>query len=317
MTNDLTIAGLDPNNISALADMFGGGVSNDDLSSGVSASFPVLSFKGKVWRVKHKGEEKTVLNDEGDPISSLSAVLVQASPQISKLYYEKKYAEGDDAAPTCFSLDGIKPDKSSEKIQSETCATCPHNVWGSRVTENGNKTKACADNRRVAVVPYPDLTNNNDGPMLLRVPPASLASLVALRDQLEQLKLPYQAVVVKMGFDNELAFPKLVFKPVRALDINEAKQVREMMESDQVKRMFSEVVDEGSEPKSQPEPAPAPKPKKNPEPAPAPEPEPEPETASNPEPEPEPKSSKQEAADPGTVEDDDDIDSLIGNVLGS
>jgi len=321
MSTDITLAGFDPNQVPALADMFGGQERNDDLSQGVSASFPVLSFKGKVWRVKHKGEEKTVLNNDGDPVASLTAVLMKASPNISKLYYEKQYAEGDDAAPTCFSLDGIKPDPASEKKQSETCAVCPHNVWGSRVTDNGNKTKACADNRRIAVAPYPDIDNAGDGPMLLRVPPASLASLVSFKEKLDELKLPYQAVVVKIGFDTNLAYPKLVFTPVRALTLEEAEKVKGYMESEQVNNMFTEVVDEGdkaSQKAAESTSAAAdPKPSDEPKASPAPStttPEPQPE----PQPEPKPETPKQTAADEGQVADegDEDLNARLASILG-
>jgi hypothetical protein len=258
--------------------------SNKDLTEGVQPSFAVVTFRGKVWRVRHKGEDRVVkMNNE--PVQSIVAVICKASPAISKLYYAKAYAEGDDVPPDCYSLDGVVPDVTAVNKQSPTCASCRHNVWGSRITESGSKAKACADNRRLAIVPYPDLANESfGGPMLLRVPPTSLIELARLGDALKQYHLPYQAVVVKISFDWDVAYPKLVFTAVRPLTVAEAKVVHDHMESEAVLRMLVEPV-QGDE--TNPEPAAATqRPTEAPQPAPAPEPTPEPKPAPEPAPAP-------------------------------
>jgi hypothetical protein len=93
----------------------------------------------------------------GQPLFSLDVVLLKANPQLSKLYYSKAYAEGDDGAPDCSSANGITPDSGVPNPQSASCAGCPQNVWGSKITPQGTKTKACADMRRLAVVPERDI----------------------------------------------------------------------------------------------------------------------------------------------------------------
>ncbi len=239
--NALAIAGM--NDIAALEDLrhLFEDTSPSDLSEGIAQSYPIVSFKGKVWRVKHKGEERAVKDPTtGDPVASILAVVVKASSRISKLFYDKRYQEGDDAAPDCFSLDGLFPDPSVQKPPHTACATCPKNAWGSRVNESGQKLKACSDHKRIAIVPYPDLDNQGNGPMLLRIPPASLQNLATLGTQLQSMKIPYQAVVVKISFDHELAYPKLTFTPVRALTREEATVVRRQMESLEVERMLSQ-----------------------------------------------------------------------------
>jgi hypothetical protein len=273
-----------------------------------------------------------VLTDDGDPVSSLTAVIVKASPKISKLYYAKSYQEGDDSAPDCFSTDGIRPDASVENPPCATCAICPKNQWGSRITDAGQKLKACSDSKRIAVVPYPDVTNDGNGPMLLRIPPASLQALAGLQKPLDQLKLPYQAVVVKIGFEHDAAYPKLTFKPVRAVEPQEAKVIRDHLASPELERMLSEPareeVDEqkakAAEPslseraaakeKPKAEPKPAAKAETKPEPKAEPKPEPKPE----PEAEPEKATAKQQAMDTGEVADieDDEINSMLANILG-
>lgn len=319
--------------------------SNDDLSEGVQPSFAVVTFRGKVWRVRYKGDDIIIKGGDGEPVSSIVAVIVKASPAISKIFYIKSYADGDDHPPDCYSLDGVRPEPNVPNKQCDTCAACPNNVWGSRVTDTGAKAKACSDNRRLAVVPYPDVRNEAfGGPMLLRVPPTSLQELVRFADQLKQAQVPYQAIVVKISFDFELAYPRLVFTPVRALNVNEANTIAEYIKSEQLHRMLMEPVqgDEtnpaangAAEPASpqvpavvaQPQPAPpkpqaAPAPQAQPAAQPAaPARKPEPELASmvmptlEPEPEekPKPSAAKAATAEISTVSNDlnDMIKSLI------
>lgn len=215
------------------------GGDNSDLSSGIGAAFPVVSFKGKVWRVRYQGEARPVLLN-GDPVPAILAVIVKANPLLSKVFYAGAYEEGGTDAPDCFSLDGIKPDASADKPQCATCAACPHNVWGSKITPQGTKTKACGDSRRLAVVPYPDIANEAyGGPMLLRVPPASFRELVRYTKELDDMGAQYSAVVTRIGFDLEAAFPKLTMKAVRALTVDEYRQVVAMRDLETVERMLS------------------------------------------------------------------------------
>lgn len=191
-----------------------------DLTSGAEAGFPVLSIKGRVFRVKYGGEER-VLQHQGQPIFALDVVLVKANPNLSKLYYAKAYAEGDDAPPACSSANGIIPDAGVSLPQSPTCALCQHNVWGSKITPQGTKTKACADTRRVALIPERDLECKTWGaPLLLRIPAASLQPLSEYARTILGGK-PYSAVVTRISFDLDVAYPKLTFMPIRWLNPTE------------------------------------------------------------------------------------------------
>ena len=214
-------------------------VDNKALSEGIASSFPVLSFRGKVWRVRYQGEATPILM-EGDPVPAILCVIVQANPLLSKLYFAGAYEEGSSDAPTCFSLDGKAPDASAEAPQAASCAACPHNVWGSKITPQGSKTKACSDSRRLAVVPYPDLANEAyGGPMLLRVPPASFKELVRFSKHLDDIGGHFSAVVTRIGFDLEAAYPKLVMREVRALTAAEYKTVVGLRDAETVERMLS------------------------------------------------------------------------------
>lgn len=201
---------------------------NGDLSGGISGGYPVLSYKGKTWALS-EGDKREVIMRPGtddEPASALEVVIVAANSALSKVYYEGGYVEGSDAKPVCYSNDSIRPAADAERPQCATCAACPKNAWGSRITENGSKGKACSDSRRIAVVPSGDLEH----PMLLRVPAATLKDLKAYADMLTRRNAPYQAVVTKIAFDPTVAHPKFTFKAVRWLNAQEAETVAQTMQ---------------------------------------------------------------------------------------
>lgn len=203
-----------------IAAMQGG--ANTDLTQGVNSSYPIISYKGKVWHV-NEGDNSTLVADEesGDPKASIEVVLLKANPKLSKIYYEAGYEEGSTAKPDCYSNDSITPALDAQTPQHTTCGGCPHNAWGSRITDAGGKGKECGDSRRMAVAPVGEL----DRPMLLRVPAASLKELTEFGKTLDKRSAPYSAVVTKVGFDHEVAFPKLTFKALRWLDEEEVEKV--------------------------------------------------------------------------------------------
>ena len=217
------------------------GLTNDLLVSG-GGGYPTVSIKGKVFTLK-RGDEKTLITDSNDePARSLEVVILKAGPagdKLSKVYYASGYTEGSDAKPLCYSNDGIAPGVNATEPQAKTCATCPKNIWGSHVSEDGKKGKACSDSKRLAIAPAGQV---ND-PMLMRVPAASLKALTAFGQQLAKRGVPYQAVVAKIGFDYSVAHPALTFKPVGFVDESTLMEIKEVVESDLVKRICGEVED--------------------------------------------------------------------------
>ena len=205
--------------------------SNSDLTSGVGQSYPILSFKGRMWHVAQGATRTLIENEDGDARSSIEVVLMKSNPALSKLYYEGGYVEGSTDKPTCFSNDGIVPDASSTAKQAKACNVCPHNQWGSKITESGSKGKACSDLRRMAVAPAGDLEN----PMLIRIPADTLKELAEYARGLDRRKVPYNAVVTKLGFDTTVAHPKLTFKTVRYLSDAEFDLVEDVLGRDVIK----------------------------------------------------------------------------------
>lgn len=229
-----------------------------EFSGGVTAGFPVISYRGKVWRVKVSGDEQVYVDEDGDAIQNIEVVLVKSNPKLSKTYYKGKYSEGDNSKPQCWSSDGVKPDADVPNPVNSLCDSCPMNVWGSRTTDEGKKTKACQDVRRCAVIFRHELEAVAEGEkeideapvMLLRIPPASLNPL---KDYAERILAPKGAapymLITKIGFETDASFPKLRFKGSRWLSEEEFGAVEELRDSEVVRRILStsaEHVTEGS-----------------------------------------------------------------------
>lgn len=212
---------------------------NSDLTAHAGGGFPVISIKGKVFAVVRDGERVVLPNpkDPESPATAIDVVLIKANKGTSKVFYltgyDKDNSEGQ--KPDCYSSDGISPAADAKNPQAKKCATCPHNQWGSRITEKGaSKGKACNDTVRLAVAAAGQI---ND-PMLLRVPPASIKALGEYGQMLAKRGVGYNMVVTKVGFDMEAESPKLTFKPVGFLDDAAFAEVQEMVSSDLVQNIL-------------------------------------------------------------------------------
>lgn len=205
----------------------------NELAANVSGGgFPVMSIKGKVFTLVRNGDRETLMNpnDRDEVATSINVVILKANPNLSKVWYAKTFVEGSDAKPDCFSNDGIAPDPSVEKPVHKKCSTCPKNEWGSKITDDGKKAKACQDSRRLAIASPDEI----DSPILLRVPPATLKPLAEYGSELAKRNIPYSAVITKVGFDREVASPKLTFKPVGFLSEEQYAQVQAVVSEDVV-----------------------------------------------------------------------------------
>jgi hypothetical protein len=237
---------------------------------GGGAEYPRISIKGSRFRIVEGGTE-TVLED-----TKLSVVVVGANPRLSKTYYAKQWTpDAEPASPDCYSLDGVRPAADSTGPQNDTCAGCPMNAWGSKITPMGQQIKACADQKRLAVV----ASNDPTGPVyLLQITPAALKGLASYQKELSVRGIPVEAVKTVVTFDTDASFPKLAFKFGGFLEADEYSAVEELFGSDKVMEITGEKVAAAPE-----EEAPAPKPKAAPKAAakvaPPPEPEPEREEA--------------------------------------
>lgn len=229
----------------AISPVFKNAPRGDELGQGITAGFAIMSYRGKVWSTKYQGVEKALLRDDGDGArASIEIVIVKSAAPISKIFYETGYVDGSTAPPDCWSTNGTTPDPAAPRKQSPTCAGCPRNAWGSRITDGGKQAKACSDSKRLAIVPLGDIDNELlGGPMLLRVPPASLKDLKGFGEQMQAYGFPYFAIGTRISFDLAEAFPKFVFSAIRPLTDAEAAKVLEMRDDPRVQRILNEAVE--------------------------------------------------------------------------
>lgn len=216
---------------------------NSDLTAHAGGGFPVISIKGKVFAVVRDGEREIQMNpkDPDSAATSLNVVLLKANKGTSKVFYIKGYDKdsSEGQKPDCYSNDGVEPAADAQNKQAKKCATCPHNQWGSRVSEKGaTKGKACADAVRMAVAPAGQI---NDA-MLLRVPPASIKALGEYGQMLAKRGVGYNMVVTKVGFDLQAESPKLTFSAVGLLDDDGFAEVQEIAASDVVANILGASV---------------------------------------------------------------------------
>lgn len=238
MANELTIP---PSFVGGPAAIFGGVTYDEDLGAGIQVGFGVIGYRGKVWAIKYKGNEIpiTVRDASGDivPLPSIELVILRAPNHLSKVWYEQGWSEDASAPPDCASSNGITPDIGVPKKQSEFCKLCKWDQFNSRPVQQGQaqqfKGKACSDNKRLAVVPLGDLNNEQyGGPMLLRVPPASLNDVQAVANQLKGIGFPYYAAGIKVSFDMTVSYPRFIFKPIRKLTDDEGAIVMKLRDLD-------------------------------------------------------------------------------------
>ena len=253
--------------------------SDDDWGSGQLSGFPVISLQGKRFTIQRGDTSETIMSphDPDTPAGSVELVILRTHKGVARTYYAKAWQPDSVDKPACYSNDGVAPAADAESPQSLKCATCPHSQWGSRITDNGKKAKACSEVKRLAVA-SPTLLND---PMLLRLPPTSLKPWDQYLDMLHKRGgfRPAQ-VVTKIGFDREVVHQQLTFKPVALVSEEMARQIAEERESMTVRNIIGMGAESGppvaalavvaDEPKPTPKPAPKAEPEDVPEPTPAP-----------------------------------------------
>lgn len=209
---------------------------DDEGNTAGRATIDQLSYRGKIWRLVVKGEESPLMktdNETGErvPVQSVTLVVVGLNKARSRSYYEGAYEDGKNAAPICYSADGVTPDASVKAPQSPTCASCAWSVKGSKITESNKQTTACSPFKRVAVVPSQRIDSHPV--LLLRMAQTSVWDKDAdgkdgyyawdqYVDMLRARGAIHTALVeTRVKFDHNVPYPKLLFKAERWLDAAE------------------------------------------------------------------------------------------------
>lgn len=211
-----------------------------NYADNVSDSFPVLSIRGKVFRVRADGQEQAYKDPQtGHPYAFLDVVLVNASRSLAKSYYIKGFTDGDLNPPDCWSLDSVVPDASVVNKINPTCGNCPMNAFGSRITPDGKAAKACSDARRIAVVLPHNLTQPEPMALLLRVPQSSLKNLRGYVELLGRHGYEPGGCVTRLSFDYNEAYPKLMFNFVGPVTEQEFDIILDMANGPTIAGMLS------------------------------------------------------------------------------
>lgn len=196
-------------------------------------SIPRISLKGSMF--------SAVVDGDASPITTgvMEVVIVGANPRLSKAWYAEAWnPDSENTTPDCFTFDGIKPNLDSRQPQNNVCAICPKNAWGSRVTPQGVKVKACSDKKRLAVV----LTNALEGVVyLLEVTATALTGLNHYHRTLIMRGIAPEIVKTAISFDTNVAFPKLKFGFSGYLNNETQPLVNKLFGSEQVKQITGEI----------------------------------------------------------------------------
>jgi len=188
-------------------------------------SIPRISMRGSKFRLVEGAVETEVGN-------TLEVTIVGSNPRTSKVFYANAYnPKAEDKRPSCFSNDGLKPDASVESPVSNSCANCPNNVLGSKILPSGAKSKLCADQRHLAVVPAHDPSKIYS----LTVPVSGMKALREYIVQLANYNLAPEYCVTELGFDPEASYPKITFSHKDYLSEKGIVAVDKLKDLDEVK----------------------------------------------------------------------------------
>jgi len=261
MSNDMTLnlgnlpAHLQSNEVS---DEFGAGIQSGGLDA------PILSIRGKEFRFRFQGNETSTRSRE------LKVILLRSRPHLSKRWFKDQYESGSVDMPTCFSTNGNRPDDASEEKQSDLCARCPRNQFGSKITPSGKKGKECADYKRMVILPVLD-GKINDQPVVFDVPVMSLRKAKTDRSDnqflqeytgiLARNKIPVPGVITVLEF-TDAEYPQVAFRADRTTTEAEWAMIQELRASDEVTALLEEAQAEATGPITDTTPTPEPEPAK-------------------------------------------------------
>jgi hypothetical protein len=213
----------------ALTDAASGGV-------GGKAEFGHISIKQSRWRIIDVEGDEKVLETFAIPFA-----VVSINPSVSKAWYANKYQPGDEpSAPDCYSNNGIAPFPDADKIQSQQCATCDKNVWGSDVNpNNGNKLKACKDAKHIGIM---FLTPDNleaEEPTIYaqRLSAMSMINFSNFAKDVAAQGGALDYIVIKAEFDSDADYPLIKYSVIRNMTEDEFNVVDKVRNSERAVRV--------------------------------------------------------------------------------
>jgi hypothetical protein len=218
---------------------FDSGISKDLALGGMGRNR--IGLKGNRFRLIVNGIEEAILEQ-----NSMELVIVGASPGVGRLFFGADYDADVKSHPLCYSADGITPGQDVINPQSVKCAVCPQNQKGSKITQGGDKTKACSYFKRMAVSWLGDDKHRVfqlDGKALTIFgqgePAQNKFTLSEYGNKLKTRGLDPAHMVTKVSFDPQSSVPKLYFSPLRMITEEEAGWVQDLVNSEEVKSVVT------------------------------------------------------------------------------
>lgn len=207
--------------------------------------FPRISTNKSRFSITRSGEDPVYLKDGNNYISELSVIVLSANPGVYKTFYEKEYVPGTEPeAPACWSNSGDAPHGSSPKKQAKTCAECPMNVFGSKITQSGAKAKRCSDAKRILVVSPNDISGEV---YMVNISATALKTWNTYVKMLARGGVYPQTVLTKLSFEEDVEYPKLSFQYAGTLDAAQINTVLARLDEPEIDEFSSGVADTESE----------------------------------------------------------------------
>jgi len=136
-----------------------------------------ISFKNAQLKV----DGQSVPNNTAD-VRVLAAVGERA-------WYDGPFDSDSPQVPACYALDSNEPHPESPDPQSDDCASCPKNKWGSAPPRPGSTTpgkgKACREGARIIVVPA-NVPLKSAPMYTAKIPVTSLNTVTAFTSRCQQ-----------------------------------------------------------------------------------------------------------------------------------
>lgn len=155
-------------------------------------------------------------------VESISCIILDMNR--ANAYWEAEFTGGG-TPPDCFSIDGVSPDHSCDKLQAQSCPECEQNKFG---TDRKGRGKACKNMKRVHVIMEGEML-----PYRLTLPPSSIKSVDTYVSLLTSGGTPYQLmrtrISLKQAANNDgIEYAEAVFEKLEAVtDKVEAMQLKE------------------------------------------------------------------------------------------
>lgn len=189
---------------------------NEEAAAGISTGYParVRAAQGKFTLINSAGEETpfpaSKLFNGPDENQYFPVIVLRAKRQLSKSWYATAFNPNasEFVSPDCFSNDAERPDQTSKSPQSDLCATCALNAFGSGKDQAGNATKgkACSDTKILAVfVPHFGIHS-------FKVQAGSLKNWGSYVKDLSAAGIPLSNVKTLIGFDPTVTTSVMIFR---------------------------------------------------------------------------------------------------------